>query len=267
IEQAVELKSRAELARMLGQIGDPRVADDVRDPNAWVEVPVGTYRVGDAKIKKEYREENALTPETVTFARPFQLTKYPVTNGQFGHFMEADGYGEPSLWHEAGWRWREENNVGEPGYWRDTKWNSPTQPVVGVSWWEADAFCRWAGWRLPSEREWEAAARGPQGWTYPWEGKWRKGICNSDEADLSVTTPVGIFPDSASFCGAHDMAGNVWEWCSDTWDPARVDDPDGGRVLRGGSWFYIPRFCRSAIRLDNRPDYRLNDVGFRVART
>ena len=240
------------------------------DPGAWVEVPAGTYRVGDAEIKKEFKEHGewyALTPETVKFAGPFHLSKYPVTNGQFSRFVEAGGYDDPSLWHDAGWRWREENEVAEPEYWRDAKWNGSTQPVVGVSWWEADAFCRWAGCRLPREREWEAAARGPQGWAYPWEGKWREGICNSDETDLGVTTPVGIFPDSAAVCGAHDMAGNVWEWCSDEWDPARVDDPDAGRVLRGGSWSFGPRDCRSAIRYVVLPEYRSYVVGFRAART
>jgi len=267
IEQGVELKSRVELARMLGRVGDPRVVDDLSDPDAWVEVPPGTYRVGNTEIKKEYGESNALTPETVTFTRPFQLSKYLVTNGQFARFWEAGGYGDQSLWHEAGWRWRKEQNVSDPRYWRDAKWNGATQPVVGVSWWEADAFCRWAGCRLPTEREWESAARGPEGWAYPWEGEWREGICNSGEADLSVTTPVGIFPKSAAVCGAHDMAGNVWEWCSDTFNPASVDDPDAGRVLRGGSWVFKPRYCRSAFRYVNLPVYRSFNSGFRAART
>lgn len=155
----------------------------------------------------------------------------------------------------------------EPELWRDSKWNGPTQPVVGVSWWEADAFCRWAGCRLPTEREWEAAARGPEGWDYPWKGEWREGICNSSEADLGVTTPVGIFPDSAAVCGAHDMAGNVWEWCNDIWDPSKLSDPDAGRVLRGGSWFNYLHLCRSAIRNFRRPDDRNDFYGFRAART
>jgi formylglycine-generating enzyme required for sulfatase activity len=212
--------------------------------------------------------KNACLPEgTVSFEYPFQLTKYPVTNGQFRRFWEAGGYGDDSFWHQAGWRWREKNEIVEPLYWRDSKWNGPTQPVVGVSWWEADAFCRWAGCRLPTEREWEAAARGPEAWEYPWKGEWRDGICNSREADLGVTTPVGIFPNSAAVCGGHDMAGNVWEWCNDTFDPASADDPDAGRVLRGGSWFDGLHICRSAIRLIWLPDFRNYLSGFRVART
>ena len=168
---------------------------------------------------------------------------------------------------EAGWRWREKNNVLEPEYWRDAKWNGATQPVVGVSWWEADAFCRWAGFRLPTEREWEAAGRGRNGGAYPWGDDWRQGICNTHEAGLGVTTPVGIFPRSASVCGVHDMAGNVWEWCADAFDSDRANDPEAGRVLRGGSWSYFPRNCRSAIRYLNHPEDRNNYGGFRVART
>jgi len=231
--------------------------------------PDQAVRLLTEQIQKEYSWwKNACLPvESISFARPFQLSKYSVTNGQFARFVSAGGYGDQSQWHAAGWRWREENKVREPEYWRDAKWNGPTQPVVGVSWWEADAFCRWAGCRLPTEREWEAAARGPQGWAYPWEGDWREGICNSNEADLGVTTPVGIFPESVAVCGAHDMAGNVWEWCDDTLDTARVDDPDAGRVLRGGSWYNRPRNCRSAIRDDYLPEDRSFSVGFRAART
>ncbi len=267
IEQNVELKARAELARTLGRVGDPRVADDLSEADAWVEVSAGTYRVGDLEIQKEHGENYAKTPEDVTFSGSFQLSKHVVTNGQFSGFMKAGGYGERSLWHEAGWRWREENNVREPEYWRDSKWNGATQPVVGVSWWEADAFCRWAGCRLPSEREWEAAARGPHGWNYPWEGDWRPSICNSYEAELGVTTPVGIFPQSVAVCGAHDMAGNVWEWCDDKWNPTDVDEPNAGRVLRGGAWYCDPVDCRSAIRYSHQPEDRPNFIGFRAART
>ena len=194
--------------------------------------------------------ENACLPEAmVSFGAPFQLTKYPVTNGQFRRFWEAGGYRDASFWDPEGWRWREKENVVEPAYWRDVKWNGPTQPVVGVSWWEADAFCRWAGCRLPTEREWEAAARGPQGWAYPWGDDWRERSCNSGETDLGVTTPVGIFPQSAAICGAHDLAGNVWEWCSDTFEPSKSDNPEAGRVLRGGSWLNGPRVCRSAATI------------------
>jgi formylglycine-generating enzyme required for sulfatase activity len=273
IQQDVELKARAELARMLGRVGDPRVVDDLNDPAAWVEVEAGTYRVGDQELAKEIKQEyswwtDAVLPdETVCFEQPFWLSKYPVTNGQYARFVAARGYDNRQLWHPAGWKWREANDIREPVYWRDAKWNGPTQPVVGVSWWEADAFCRWAVCRLPTEREWEAAARGPQGRAYPWPGEWRAGICNSVKAALGVTTPVGIFPGSAAVCGAHDMAGNVWEWCAYTFDASRADDPQAGRVLRGGAWYGLPDYCRCAVRHANHAFNRCDYVGFRAART
>ena len=272
VQRETPLRERVELALALGRIGDPRVTDDLRDPAAWVEVAAEKYRVGDRKLAEEVDREvsvwkNAALPdETVSFERPFQLSKYAVTNAQFRRFVDG-GYNDESLWNPVGWRWREENEVVEPEYWRDPKWNGATQPVVGVSWWEADAFCRWAGCRLPMEREWEAAARGPHGWAYPWGDKWREGICNSSEAELGGTTPVGIFPRSAAVCGAHDMAGNAWEWCTDGFDTRRAADPEASRVLRGGSWFLLPRLCRSAIRIDIHPDSRDYVIGFRAART
>jgi formylglycine-generating enzyme required for sulfatase activity len=106
--------------------------------------------------------------------------------------------------------------VTEPWLFHEHRVDAPNQPVVGVSWYEAEAFCRWAGGRLPTEREWEAAARGTKAREYPWDGSWEDGICNTREAGLGATSPVGLFPRSrqADF-GLDDLAGNVWEWCSD----------------------------------------------------
>ena len=159
------------------------------------------------------------------------------------------------------------NNITQPEYWDDSKWNGATCPVVGISCWEADAFCRWAKVRLATEHEWEAAARGPAGLKYPWGNEDRIGLCNSNEMGLSRTSAVGIFPPSVSHCGAHDMAGIVWERCSDHYEPVRQKDDNAGRVLRGGSWFIQAVNCRSAIRVNGQPDFRSRIVGFRVART
>jgi formylglycine-generating enzyme required for sulfatase activity len=134
--------------------------------------------------------------------------------------------------------------------------------VTGVSWWEAEAFCRWAGGYLPNERQWEAAARGRGGRRFPWGDAWEDGICNSEECQLGSTSAVGIFPRSrVADADLHDMAGNVWEWCQD-WYTQGVD-----RVVRGGSWDFPAEFCRSAIRIRRGPESRLDDLGFRVARS
>ena len=298
IKQEVELKPRCELSRMLGRLGDPRIADDLRStrdaiedrrmgtparlllpselqqgaaqhdedkttgksahPTAWVRISAGSYPYGDDNKPRPIKQS-------------FLLSKYPVTNAQYRHFIADGGYSHKEHWHEVGWQWRSKYNIEEPACWRDSKWNGETQPVVGVSWWEADAFCRWLsqsvpGCRLPTEQEWEAAARGPSGFEYPW-GQWEDGRCNSHEAGLGVTSPVGVFPRGvAEHCGAEDMAGNVWEWCVDAWDPKEREDPNAGRVLRGGSFGSHVDSCRSANRVNLHPSNR-NAFGLCVART
>jgi len=176
-----------------------------------------------------------------------------VTNSQFGIFIEEQGYQNSAHWSAEGWAWRQREQATEPRYFNDNRFDAPNQPVVGVSWWEADAFFRWAGGRLPTEQEWEAATRGSAAREYPWDGPWRDGICNSHESGLGTTSPVGLFPSARQAdSGLEDLAGNVWEWVS------------GEFLLRGGSWFNETRYVRAAIRSNDDPDFRLNDVGFRV---
>ena len=113
-----------------------------------------------------------------------------------------------------------------------------------MSFYEAEAFCKWAGGRLPTEQEWEAAAGGPNGLEYPWGNEWKIGICNSSEAGLGRTSPVGLFPASRSAAfGLEDIAGNVWEWCADWYDKVR-----DGRVVRGGSFYVVALRMRCSVR-------------------
>jgi formylglycine-generating enzyme required for sulfatase activity len=131
--------------------------------------------------------------------------------------------------------------------------------VVGVSFWEAEAFATWAGGVLPTERQWEAAARGTHGFEYPWGNTWEDAICNSRDAGLGSTSAVGIFPRSRSRdFGLDDLAGNVWERCS--------TKEASHRVFRGGSWAFPSEFCRAAVRFWGEPGFRLGFfLGFRVA--
>jgi formylglycine-generating enzyme required for sulfatase activity len=147
--------------------------------------------------------------------------------------------------------------------------NGPNQPVVGVSFFEAEACCAWAGGRLPQEQEWEAAARGSHGCEYPWCGKWKDGICNTWEAGLGVTSPVGLFPRSRQTqLGIEDLAGNVWEWCATVYDDPDDAAPARGstrpRVVRGGSWRFSRDLARCADRGWFNPVSRYDYVGFRV---
>jgi hypothetical protein len=177
IEQEIPLQPRQALGLTLGRIGDPRILHP-RDRAGYVKIPPGRYPFQDDWIRIE---------------EPYWLSRYPVTNSQFLQFIQDGGYQTKELWSPDGWKWLEEAQVSEPRYFRDRRHDAPNQPVVGVSWWEAEAFCRWSGGRLPSEREWEAAARGSEAREYPWDGPWEDGICNTHEAGLGTTSPVGSF--------------------------------------------------------------------------
>ena len=150
----------------------------------------------------------------------YWIGKTEVTNAQFRPFVEGDGYSNQAYWTEAGWAWRQENNRTKPRYWDDPQWNGETQPVVGVTWVEAVAYVRWLSaqtgmeFRLPTEAEWEKAARGTDGRIWPWGNAWAEGPANTSEAGLNTSTPVGQYPAGASPYGALDMAGNVREWCA-----------------------------------------------------
>jgi formylglycine-generating enzyme required for sulfatase activity len=230
----------------------------------------------------------------------FWIGKTEVTNAQYRAFIAAGGYADSSLWTEAGWEWREENDVTQPDCWDDEDWNQPDHPVVCVSWYEAVAYTRWLARetglpvRLPTEAEWEKAARGTDGRIWPWGDEPPDGTrlnycdvnCEYDWKDESVddgypyTAPVGSYPAGASPYGALDMAGNVWEWASTQWGgydwppgfayPYRPDDGreelDGSvcRVLRGGSWPRSQRGARPSVRDRDDPGHSHGDVGFRL---
>ncbi|MES9905050.1 MAG: SUMF1/EgtB/PvdO family nonheme iron enzyme [Sedimenticola sp.] len=172
----------------------------------------------------------------------------------------------------------------EPAYWRSPSWSNPAQPVVGICWYEARAYCLWLNtrldvdhYRLPSEAEWEAAGRQGGEWRrYPWPGPFDPLKANTAETRLGVTTPVGVFPEGATpVTGLLDLAGNVWEWTTTPWfeggewQPALGSNdgpPDGRRVVRGGSWYYVRGRARLGYRVHCDPDLRLGDLGFRLCR-
>lgn len=264
---------RAEVGDALGQAGDPRLAD----PRAnSVPIAGGTFWMGgqDGDRSKPGFDEQAHDREApvhrVTVSG-FAIDRYPVTVGEFARFVAADrGYLHPANWDDDGWAWREGEGRRSPGRW-DEQQRHPNRPVVSTSWYEADAYARWAGKRLPTEAEWELAARGEAGRLYPW------GDATPSERHASfgwrtdAASPVGIYPDGCTPEGVHDLAGNVWEWCSDwfgSYAAAEQTDPRGpehgeGRVLRGGAFFVSPDALRCAYRVSYHPDFADVVIGFR----
>jgi formylglycine-generating enzyme required for sulfatase activity len=209
-----------------------------------VRIPRGPFLYGDEKQERSIEED-------------FYLDRCPVTNEEFKEFIAAGGYEKQEYWSEEGWNWHEKEKISEPRYWGKDEWNQPDHPVVGVSRYEAEAFACWAGKRLPSEEEWEKAARGDTGLVYPWGDEFDPEKCNTGESLLGGTTPVEKYPDGASPYGCLDMAGNVWEWSVGSGKSS---------VVRGGSWNVNRETARCAFRVRYFPGDRDFVVGFRCAR-
>jgi formylglycine-generating enzyme required for sulfatase activity len=229
----------------------------------------------------------------------FDLDRVPVTNGRYRAFVDAGGYADERWWSPRGWRWLGTVRRRRPRFWTEEwqDWARDDHPVVGVTWWEADAFARWSGGRLPTEAEWEWAARGTDGRRFPWGEQFRPGLCNSADlwlgrevVDLAdwhesfhrrrpwrsrcLSTPVGSFPAGAGWHGLLDLAGNVWEWCADDYagypghtvtGDSHAGKPD--KVCRGGSFGYFGFSLRTTERGHHPPWWCSLGIGFRCAAT
>ena len=241
--KSVPFQDRLAAAEALGQAGDPRLAR-----HQWVTIPAaGNYWIGaqskDPKgrnFDKEAYDDEVLHEVNLP---PFRIGKYPITVAQYLTFVEegtAPGR-EPENW--------------------DEQQEHPNWPVVSVTWHQAVAYCEWAGTRLPTEEEWERAARGPNCTKYPW-GKEDidPSRANYAESKIGHPTPVELYPSGASAEGACDMIGSVFEWTSSEWSKG-----SGTYVWRGGSFGLGRRFARSSCRSSLRPDGQVHSLGFRLA--
>jgi iron(II)-dependent oxidoreductase len=190
---------------------------DPVDGAEMVLIPEGEFLMGtdpEDIFAKDHEK-----PQRKVWLSPYLIDVFLVTNERFRMFIEASGYEKEELWTPEGWRWRTENKIESPLAWTLDEWNSPKQPVAGVSWYEADAYCRWAGKRLPTDAEWEKAARGTDGRTYPWGNDVPSRERVNFHNLVGRTTPVDQYPRGRSPYGCYDMAGNVNNWCQDWyWD-------------------------------------------------
>jgi formylglycine-generating enzyme required for sulfatase activity/energy-coupling factor transporter ATP-binding protein EcfA2 len=244
----------------LGWLGDPRHLQE------FVTIEGGKYELeGLGKV----------------IIKPLEIGKYPVTNQWFAEFVNTKGYETPAYWTLEGQKWLKKSKATCPEYWHDRKWKCPNAPVVGVSWYEADAFCKWLSskdkhyeYRLPTEQEWQAAAAGKEGREYAWVDDFDKNKCNVYETKIGKTSAVGIFIKGNTPEGVADLSGNVWEWTRTCYKSQKLQEDfkidqvwELGPVLRGGSWFINLVDARCAYRSYFYPHYRHFNIGFRLSRT
>jgi gamma-glutamyl hercynylcysteine S-oxide synthase len=287
---AVNASAAAGGTRAAEACGAPDEAQTVIDgARGMVFVPEGAFEMGAARDSFAYDNER---PAREVFVPAFKIARAPVTNGEYARFVAEGGYERREFWDEEGWRWREKEAWAHPLYWRregargwaerrmfEEVTLEADHPVVGVSWYESEAYARFAGKRLPTEAEWEKAAS--------WDGSRKRRYAWGDEepsdelCNFSMrrwgTTPVGSFPAGASAYGCLDMSGNVWEWTATTFEGFPGFEPfpypeysevwfDGDhRVLKGGSWATSASVLRTSFRNFFRRHFRIAFAGIRLA--
>lgn len=259
----------------------------------------------DHNIEAE-RLENEI-PQHKVYLNAYFIDKYPVTNAQYKKFIESGGYMQKTFWSDDGWQYIVQAKPLENNELDGAFHDQADCPVVNISWYEAEAFASWAGKRLPTEAEWEKAARGTDGRIYPWGNEFDKTRLNCAEAKIEKPTAVTKYPQGQSIYGCFDMAGNVWEWTADWYDsqyyrytsdknpqgPTMAEkNPYFGRpeevgisiydlkpsptskalsgckVLRGGSWNGSGIVhIRCSNRDYDEPTYKNDTIGFRCAKS
>jgi formylglycine-generating enzyme required for sulfatase activity len=281
---------RARAGVVLAHLGDPRPSIGLQEDGLpdiiWCEVPAGPFVVGSNDADKQ-AEDYEKPQHQYDIALQYAISRYPVTVAQYEAFVQAASYTERRYWTEAGWkqkehfRWEMPEQYGGP-------FDLPNHPVAGVSWYEAVAYCRWltealrgAGMitghqeiRLPSEVEWEKAARGQHNCTYPWGNASDSERANYGDTGIGTTSAVGCFPSGASPYGVEDMSGNIWEWTCSLFERYPYCSEDGRenlnagdeihRVIRGGAFDVNYRDVRCSTRLATLPYNRDRTIGFRV---
>jgi formylglycine-generating enzyme required for sulfatase activity len=212
----------------------------------FCDIPEGTFVMGSNGELDKYAYIDE-TPQHEHETPAFQIGEYPVTVAEYACAVQ-------------------QHIVPVPGDFKGTSWSdqlrTPDLPVTSMSWLDAVTYCAWIGEllnkpiRLPTEAEWEKAARGSDGRIYPWGNSWDPDRANTPDQGAGYLMPIGVYPDGVSPYGVHDMAGNVWEWCNSLFKSYPYDHDDGrealfvgaDRVMRGGAWYCVPYKSRAACR-------------------
>jgi formylglycine-generating enzyme required for sulfatase activity len=231
----------------------------VTDDSELVFIPAGEFTMGHTGNYDTLPVRRVNVPA-------FSIDKYEVTNKRYKRFIDATGYKVP--WSQdpaaAAYAWVWQQRMYPEGKGDD--------PVVLVSWDDAKAFCAWASKRLPTEAEWEKAARGANGKAYPWGQDWATGKANTSESGRKQTAPAGAFKEDISEYGVYDMAGNVSEWVEEWFAPypgnpmTSYEERNKYRVLRGGSWDYANSIANGYHRQYALPQSQMTAIGFRCVK-
>jgi formylglycine-generating enzyme required for sulfatase activity len=229
------------------------------DEAELVLIPAGEFTMG-------HKDSYDTLPVRRMNLPAFFIEKYEVTNKRYKRFIDATGYKVPWSQDPAvaayAWNWQERMYPQGKG----------DDPVVLVSWEDAKAFCAWAGKSLPTEAQWEKAARGANGKPYPWGDSWEVGKANTAESGVKQTAPVGSFKADASEYGVYDLAGNVSEWVEEWFAPypgnpmTSYEERNKYRVLRGGSWDYAHSIASGYHRQYATPQSQMTAIGFRCVK-
>jgi len=237
----------------------------------WITIPAGLFWMGtDLRVDNVAADSDwakqVEVPQHEVYLPSYQISRFPVTNVQWAQFL-ADTY----------YPWADLQKLWEHGL----PEGQENHPITWVTWHDAIAFCDWAGVRLPTDAQWEKAARGTDKRLYPWGNQPPTAQLANYGNQVRHTTAVNAYPQGKSYYGVFDMAANAWEWISTIWgtdtdrpdfaypyqaDDGRenLDDPTILRIVRGGGWKYTPDLIRCAYHDWNKPDTRGSGLGFRV---
>lgn len=261
--EGATLDERLEAGAALARLGDARATTSPR-----VAIGEGPFSMGE--------------PARSVELPAFSIDRYPVTVAAYAAFVRDGGYTRRELWSSEGWAFRKAEGIVKPRFWDEPEWAAylvPNHPVVGVSFYEAEAYAAATTARLPTEAEWEKACRGIDGRLYPWGSSWIDDACGVRGKGPRGTVPIGSYPKGRSPFGVDDMVGCVWQWCQNTFlgwgegDGSNDDDDDARedgqgqqrRATRGGAWNTLQWSVTTVSRNGYPPTARFSNLGFRCA--